>query len=145
MTNYLDRFQNAQKFNGARNGRLVSRGVQEHGMKILYTLHTNGFDLFLYNDKKEADTSGEEILCATLNLENSDKARFADLKKCVKNDYILNKSEYPRTVIALHSLILNYQTNYNYNSQSQYQGFRNQLIFTQNGKPGDNKGETKDY
>ena len=28
---------------------------------------------------------------AILYLENSDKAKFADLKKCSENDYVLNK------------------------------------------------------
>ena len=33
------------------------------------------------------------MLCAILYLENSDKARFPDLKKRVENDYVLNKAE----------------------------------------------------
>ena len=53
------------------------------------------------------------MLCAIIYLENSDKARFAELKKRVKNDYVLNKAEYPRTVTAVQSLLLNYQPNYN--------------------------------
>ena len=48
------------------------------------------------------------MLCTTIYLENSDKARFADLKKCVENDYVLNKAEYPRTVTTVQSLLLNY-------------------------------------
>ena len=47
------------------------------------------------------------MLCAILYLENSDRVRFADLKKRVENDYVLNKAEYPRTAIAVQSLILN--------------------------------------
>ena len=38
------------------------------------------------------------MLCAIIYLENSDKARFSDLKKRVENDYVLNKAEYPSTV-----------------------------------------------
>ena len=76
------------------------------------------------------------MLCAILYMENSDMARFSDLKKRIENDYVLNKAEYPRTVTTLHSLILNYQPNYNYNMKSQYQGVGNKLMFTQRGKMG---------
>ena len=31
-----------------------------------------------------------------LYLENSDKSRFADLKKRVENDYVLNKGRIPK-------------------------------------------------
>ena len=31
--------------------------------------------------------------CAILYLENSDKARFSDVRKGTENDYILNKVE----------------------------------------------------
>ena len=41
------------------------------------------------------------MICAILFMENSDKSRFADLKNRVKNDYVLNKVEYPKTVTAL--------------------------------------------
>ena len=40
------------------------------------------------------------MICAILYLEKSDKARFANLKKRVENDYVPNKAEYPRTVTA---------------------------------------------
>ena len=49
---YLFRLQNAQKVNKACNGRLISRGFQEHGMKILYQLHVTGFDA-LSDDNKQ--------------------------------------------------------------------------------------------
>ena len=48
------------------------------------------------------------MLCAILYLESSDKSKFDDLKKRIKNDYVLNKAEYLRTVTAAQSLILNY-------------------------------------
>ena len=41
------------------------------------------------------------MLRAILYLENSDKARFADLKKRIEHDYVLNKAEYPSTVTAV--------------------------------------------
>ena len=44
------------------------------------------------NENRDTETSGGDMLCAILYLENSDTARFADLKKCVKNDYVLNKA-----------------------------------------------------
>ena len=47
------------------------------------------------------------MLYEILYLENSDKARFADLKKHVNNNYVLNKEEHPRIVTAVNSLILN--------------------------------------
>ena len=43
------------------------------------------------------------------------------------------------------SLIFKYQPNYNSYRKSQYQGVRNQLMFSQHGKTGDYEGETKDY
>ena len=68
---------------------------------------------------------------AILYLENSDKAKFADLKKCSENDYVLNKSEYPRTVTAEQSLLLNYQPNYNSNRQSKSQCVSKTIMFSQ--------------
>ena len=53
-------------------------------MKILFPLHNNGFDSLQEDEKKETEKSGEEMLCAILYLDNSDKARFYDLKKRVK-------------------------------------------------------------
>ena len=98
-TDYLVRFCNAQKVNEACDGSLIAKGVKEHGMKIRFPFHNTGFDSLQEDEKKEAGKkAGEEMLCAILYLENSDKARFADLKKRIENDYVLNKAEYPRTV-----------------------------------------------
>ena len=83
------------------------------------------------------------MLCTILYLENSDKARFSDLKKRVKNDYVLNKSEYLRMVTAVQILLLNYQPNYNSNRNYQYNKFRNLLMFAQLGKTGDDEGNGK--
>ena len=47
----------------------------------------------------------------------------------VKNDYFLNKVEYPKTVTAVQSLLLNCQPNYSRKYQSQ--GSNNRLIFNQ--------------
>ena len=44
ITDYLVRFHNAQKFNEACNGSLITKGVQDHGMKILFPLNNTGFD-----------------------------------------------------------------------------------------------------
>ena len=66
--------------------------VQEHGMKILYPLHVTGFDTLLDGDKKETETAREYMLYDILYLENSYKYRFADLNKCVGDDYVLNKA-----------------------------------------------------
>ena len=54
------------------------------------------------------------MLCATLYLKNYDKASFSDLKKRVKNAYVLNNAEKPRDVTEVQSLLLNYQQNYNF-------------------------------
>ena len=87
------------------------------------------------------ETTGEEILCTILYLENSDKARFSDLNKCVETYYVLKKVEYSRTVSTVQILLLNYQPNYNYNKNYQSNGVRNQLMFAQRGKAGYNKGD----
>ena len=65
------------------------------------------------------------------------------MKERGNNDCVLNKVEYTRTVTAVHILLLNYQPNYNYNTQSQYQGVRNQLMFMQRGKTGDDELKQK--
>ena len=70
------------------------------------------------NENKEAEISGEEMLCAILYLENSYKARFYYLKKRVKSYYLLNKAEYLRAVTAVQILLLNYQHDYNSNGKS---------------------------
>ena len=74
-------------------------------MKIRFPLHNTGFDSLQEDKNKEAEKAGEEMLCAILYLENSDKARFSDLKKRIGNDYVLNNAEYPRTVTAVQSLL----------------------------------------
>ena len=84
------------------------------------------------------------MLCAILYLEISDKARFAELKKRIKNDYVLNKAEYTRTVTAVKSLLLNYQPNYNSHRNYQSNGVSNQLMFAQRGKNGEDEGDGKE-
>ena len=84
------------------------------------------------------------MLCAILYLENSDKARFVDLKKRIKNDYVLNKAEYPMTVTSVQSILINYQPNYNSHRNYQSNGVSNQLMFVQRGKTGDNEGNRKE-
>ena len=84
-------------------------------MKICYLLYVTGFDTMSENDKKESETSGKEMMCTILYLENSDKARFGDLRKHIENGYLSNKEEYPRTINAVQSLLLNYQPNHNSN------------------------------
>ena len=49
-------------------------------MKILFPLHNTGFDSLHEDEKKEAENALEEMLCGILYLENSDKARFDELK-----------------------------------------------------------------
>ena len=56
-TNYLVRFRDSHKVNEACNRRIISRIVQEHGMKILYPLHVTGFDTLLNFDKKDTETA----------------------------------------------------------------------------------------
>ena len=84
------------------------------------------------------------MLCAILYMENPEKSSFSDLKKRVENDYVLNKAECPRTVTAVNSLLLNYQPNYKYNGNSQSNWVRNQLMFAQRGKTGDEEGDGKE-
>ena len=106
-------------------------------MHILLPFHNTGFYFLQEDEKEEIDKSGEEILCAILYLENSDKARFSNFKKRVENDYVLNKAEYPSMVTANQIILLNYQPNYSYNRKSQSKGVRNQLMFAQHGKTGE--------
>ena len=84
------------------------------------------------------------MICAILYLENSEKSRFAGLKKRVENDYVLNKAEYPRTVAAVHSLLLKYQPNYNSNRDYQSNRVSNHLMFVQHRKTGDDKVDRKE-
>ena len=113
-------------------------------MNIRFPLHNTGFDYLQEDEKKEAEKAGEEMLCAILYLENSDKARFPDLKKSIENDYVLNKTEYPRMVTAVQSLILNYQPNYNSHRNYQPNGVINHIMFVQHGKTGDDEGDGKE-
>ena len=142
-TNYLFRFRNSQKVNEACNGILITKVVQEHRMKILLPLHNTGFDSLQEYNKKESENTGEEMLCAILYLEKSDKDRFDDLKKRVENNYLLNKTEYPRTVTAVQSLLLNYQHSYNSNRNFLSKGVSKQVMFAQCGKTGDDEGDRK--
>ena len=84
------------------------------------------------------------MLCAILYLKNSDKARFADLKKRIENYYVLNKAEYPRTVTAVQSILLNHQPNYNSHRNSQSNWVSNKLMFAQRWKNGDGEGDGKE-
>ena len=84
------------------------------------------------------------MLCAILYMENSDMARFSDLKKRIENDYVLNKTEYPKTVTIEQSLLLNYQPTYNSHRNYQPNRVSNQLMFAQRGKTGDDDGDGKE-
>ena len=53
-TDYLVRFCNAQKVNEACDGSLITKGAQEHGMKIHFPLYNTGFDSLQEDEKKEA-------------------------------------------------------------------------------------------
>ena len=53
-TDYLVRFRNDQKVNEACNRSLITKGVQDNGMKIILPLHNNVFDSLQGNEKKEA-------------------------------------------------------------------------------------------
>ena len=57
-TDNLVKLWNAQKFNEAWNGRLISRGVQEYGMKILYPLHITRFHTLSDNENNNVKTPG---------------------------------------------------------------------------------------
>ena len=81
------------------------------------------------------------MLCAILDLKNSDKARFADLNKRVENYYVMKKAE--RKVTAVQILLLNYQTNFSFNRNPHSKRVSNQFIFARRGKTGDDKGDGK--
>ena len=92
-TDYLVRFRNTHTVNSYCNIILITKGVQEHRMNILFPFHNTVFDSLQENEKKEAEKSIGEMLCSILYPENSDKARFSDLKMRVKNEYVPNKAE----------------------------------------------------
>ena len=92
ITDYLIRFRNARRVNEACDRSLITKGVQEHGTNISFPLHNTEFDSLQEDKKKETEKVEEEMLCAILYLEKSDKDRFTDLKKRVENDYVMNKA-----------------------------------------------------
>ena len=51
-TEYLVRSRNDQKVNEACDGSLITKGVQDHGMKIRLPLHNTGFDSLQEYEKK---------------------------------------------------------------------------------------------
>ena len=51
-TNYLVRFRNSQKVNEACDGSLITKVVQENGVKIRFPFHNTGFDSLQEDDKK---------------------------------------------------------------------------------------------
>ena len=81
------------------------------------------------------------MIWAILYFENSDIVMFDVLKESVKNNYVLNKEEYPMTVTIVQRLLLNYELNYNSDGKFQSQGFRNQCMLAQSGENGDDEGE----
>ena len=113
-------------------------------MKILYPINITVFDVMSDYDKTEAEKAGEEMICEIQYLENLNKAIFSDPKKRVKNNYILNKAEYPRTITSVKILLLKYQPKYRSNRQYQSQGVRKQLMFTQREKYGDDGVKVKE-
>ena len=58
-SDYLVRFCNVQKVNGECNGIMITRGVQEHGMEILYPLYVTGFEALQSEKNNEVDLAGE--------------------------------------------------------------------------------------
>ena len=71
---------------------MITKGIEEHGINILFPFHNNGFYSPQKDEKKEIKKAGDEMLCEILYLENWDKARFFDINKRVENDYVLNKA-----------------------------------------------------
>ena len=83
------------------------------------------------------------MLCEILYIDNSDKSRFAELKRRVENHYVLNKAEYPRKVTAVQILVLNYQPNSNSNRNFESNRVRKQIMFAQRGKTRYDEGNVK--
>ena len=54
MTNFLVRFRNTQKVKNWCNGSLISKLVQNYGVKVKYPLHTTGFDTLADDENKKA-------------------------------------------------------------------------------------------
>ena len=53
-TDYLVRFRNAQNVNEACDRSLITKGLQQYGMKIRFPSHNTGFDSPQEDEKKEA-------------------------------------------------------------------------------------------
>ena len=69
-TDYLVGFRNAQKVIEVCKRSLITRGVQENGMNIIFPFHNTEFDYLREGENKEAEKAGEETLFAILYIEN---------------------------------------------------------------------------
>ena len=58
-TYYLVKSHNAQEVNKACNISLITKGIQENGMKIIFPWYNTGFYSLQEDDKKEAEKSVE--------------------------------------------------------------------------------------
>ena len=50
-----------QKVNEACNEILITRGVQEHGINIIFPFHNTWFDLIWENEKKGEETVADKL------------------------------------------------------------------------------------
>ena len=67
-SDYLRRFRNDQKVNESCDGSLITKGVQEHGIKIRSPLNNSGFDSLQEDEKNEEEKAREEMICYLLPI-----------------------------------------------------------------------------
>ena len=106
---YFKRFKNSQKVFESYEGSLIQEGVLNYGRKLLIYDTAGGYDILSGGNKILANKAGEEIMTATIYLENADDARYYDVNKRVENDYFLKKAEYPKTAVKVKILLQNFQ------------------------------------
>ena len=72
-----------------------------------FASHYTILDFIFYKKTRRKRQKRQERKCyaRSYTWKFSDKVRFADLKNRIKNDYVLNKVEYPRMVTAVTSLL----------------------------------------
>ena len=59
-TDYLFRIRNAHKVNESCNESLIAKGVQEHGMNMIFPLNNTEFDSLQEDEKKEAENQDKK-------------------------------------------------------------------------------------
>ena len=98
---YFNRFKSAQKVLEYCGGILTQEVVLNYGCKLLLSDTSGQYNRFSEINKFLAAKSGEEMMTATLYLENYNDGMYSKLKQKVEHEYLLRKYEYPNNVFEL--------------------------------------------